>query len=168
MQIAAVTKVADRLLALLGTTQAITGLAGHPQAVSAAALPVGLSAAELIKLGLLPEAATSTNGAAASVLGAIAAQAGPAEVDNMAELRPLATLALAAHARIIAYADNATAPAPTAADYAAIGLVKNEAARTPLVTPDNLGALNSALASAPINAARADDPSLLKTIIDAY
>ncbi|MRT29523.1 Ig-like domain-containing protein [Herbaspirillum sp. CAH-3] len=158
-----------RLLALLGTTQAITDLAGHPQALSAAALPVGLFAAELIKLGLLPEAATSTNGAAASVLGAIAAQAGPAEVDNMAELRPLATLALAAHARITAYADNATAPAPTAADYAAIGLVKNDAARTPLVTTaDNLGAVNSALASAPINAARADDPSLLKTIIDAY
>lgn len=157
-----------KLLALLGTTQAITDLAGHPQALSAAALPVGLSAAELIKLGLLPEAATSTNGAAASVLGAIAAQAGSAEVDNMAELRPLATLALAAHARIIAYADNATAPAPTAADYAAIGLVKNDAARTPLVTADNLGAVNSALASAPVNAARADDPSQLKTIIDAY
>lgn len=157
-----------KLLALLRTTQVITDLAGHPQALSAGALPVGLYAAELIKLGLLPEAATSTNGAAASVLGAIAAQASPAEVDNMAELRPLATLALAAHARIIAYADSATAPAPTAADYTAIGLVKSDAARTPLVTADNLAALNSALASAPINAVRADDPSLLKAIIDAY
>jgi len=158
-----------QLLSLLKTSQALTALAGTPQAFSGTGLPEGLGAPDLIALGLMPAEPSSTPGAAAAILGAIAATTGSSEVDSMAEIAPLAATALAAHARILAYAANtASAIAPAAADYAAIGLVSNDAARTPLVNGNNLQAVNSALASSAIDAARANDPALLKTIIDSY
>ena len=157
------------LLSLLKSSQALTALAGTPQAFSGTGLAEGLGAPDLIALGLMPAEPSSTPGAAAAVLGAIAATTGSSEVDSMAEIAPLAATALAAHARILAYAANtASAIAPAAADYAAIGLVSNDAARTPLVNGNNLQAVNSALASSAIDAARANDPALLKTIIDSY
>ncbi|MDR9839328.1 cell wall anchor protein [Herbaspirillum huttiense] len=158
-----------QLLSLLKTSQALTALAGTPQAFSGTALAEGLGAPDLIALGLMPAEPSSTPGAAAAVLGAIAATTGSSEVDSMAEIIPLAATALAAHARILAYAGNtAAATAPAATDYAAIGLVSNDAARTPLVNGNNLDAINSALASSAIDAAKANDPALLKTIIDSY
>ncbi|MCO4859118.1 hypothetical protein MKD49_21685 [Herbaspirillum sp. WGmk3] len=158
-----------QLLSLLKTSQALTTLAGTPQAFSGTGLPEGLGAPDLVALGLMPAEPSSTPGAAAAILGAIAATTGSSEVDSMAEIAPLAATALAAHARLLAYAANtASAIAPAAADYAAIGLVSNDAARTPLVNGNNLQAVNSALASSAIDAARANDPALIKTIIDSY
>ena len=73
-----------------------------------------------------------------------------------------------AHDKLQAYANDPSRPAPTAADYLAVGLVQPNADRTPLVSADNLGAINTALASASVTGDKASDPALLKGIIDAY
>ncbi|MET3073337.1 hypothetical protein [Herbaspirillum seropedicae] len=157
-----------KLLALLDTTQAIIDLAGHPKAYAAADLTDSsankLSKAKLTALGVLP--AGAEDGVGASVLSALAAKASVAELDSMTKITAIVRTAIASHNKITAHAQDAASPAPDANDYLNIGLVKND--RSPLVTVNNLGAINSTLASTPIDQAKAGDPALIKGIIDAY
>ncbi|MFJ3056372.1 Ig-like domain-containing protein [Herbaspirillum sp. NPDC087042] len=155
-----------KLLTLLDTAQALLTLAGHPQAYAAAALPAGLTALRLADFGVITNGRST--GQVAAVTSALAMQPDTSAIDSLRKIKPLADLAIAAHDKLEAYAQDSHKPQPTEADYLAVGLVKPDAARTPLVGPDNLGAINSALATEPVNGDKASDPALLKGIIEAY
>lgn len=148
---------------MLATAKGLLTLAGNAQVFAADRLPTGLAAADLIALGVVPSA--TSNAAAAAVLSAVSAHAVNA-VDSLAEVQAVANLAIKAQAKISAYADDASRPAPVAADYLAVGLVKSDG--TALVGSDNLGAINTTLASTAITGALAGDPAKLKGIVDAY
>lgn len=152
-----------KLEALLATAQGLLALAGTAQVFAAERLPTSLAAADLIALGVAP--AATSNAAAAAVLSAVSAHAASA-VDSLAEVQAVADLAIKAQAKISAYADDASKPEPVAADYLAVGLVRSDG--TALVVSDNLGAINTTLASTAITAALAGDPAKLKGIVDAY
>ncbi|MCI1041533.1 hypothetical protein, partial [Pseudomonas putida] len=85
------------------------------------------------------------------ILAAIAAsRSDGSEVSRLGSLQSLATRAGAAQEKIRLYADETGqpgAPAPTAEDYRAIGLVKSEAdaggVRAALVTAERVGAINA-------------------------
>ncbi|MDR9834753.1 beta strand repeat-containing protein [Herbaspirillum huttiense] len=152
-----------KLEGLLATAQGLLTLAGKAQVFAGDRLPTSMAATDLAALGVMP--ATASNAAAAAVLSAVSAQAASA-VDSLAEVQALATQAIKAQAKISAYADDASKPVPGAADYLAIGLVKADGSA--LVGSDNLGAVNTTLASKAITAALAGDPAKLKGIVDAY
>ena len=153
-----------KLAGLLDTAKAITELAGHPTAYGATALPSKLSAQELINLGILPN--NTLSDAASAVISALAAQANVDAIDSITEISAIATKALSAHTKITNYAKNANLAQPTTDDYLNIGLVKSDSSAK--VTTDNLGAINSALASTPIDEIKAGDPALIDGIIEAY
>jgi hypothetical protein len=152
-----------KLEGMLGTAQALLALPGKRQAFAGERLPAHLVTADLVALGVVQ--ASTSDGAVAAVLTAVSAQAG-SEVDSLTKLQGVASLATRAQAKIAAYAEDSARPAPTVADYLALGLVKADGSA--LVSADNLGALNSTLASTAITAASAADPAKLKTMIDAY
>ncbi|WP_244216358.1 cell wall anchor protein [Herbaspirillum rubrisubalbicans] len=152
-----------KLESLLATAQGLLALAGNAQVFAAERLPTSLAAADLIALGVAP--AATSDAAAAAVLSAVAAHAASA-VDSLAEVQTVANLAIKAQAKISAYADDAAQPAPAILDYLAVGLAKRDG--TALVGSDNLGAINTTLASTAITGALAADPAKLKGIVDAY
>ena len=110
------------------------------------------------------------------ILAAIAAsRSDGSEVSRLGSLQSLATRAGAAQEKIRLYADETGqpgAPAPTAEDYRAIGLVKSEAdaggVRAALVTAERVGAINAALHGPGISAAQADTPAEIKRVVVAY
>ncbi len=159
----AVMNTPAQLEGLLATAKGLLTLAGNAQVFAADRLPTGLAAADLIALGVAPT--STSNAAAAAVLSAVSAHAANA-VDSLAEVQAVANQAIKAQAKISAYADDVSKPVPVAADYLAVGLVKSDG--TALVGSDNLGAINTTLASTAITAALAGDPAKLKGIVDAY
>jgi hypothetical protein len=133
--------------------------------------PVTVTPQKLMDLGMnLPAGLTQQQ--ADAIASAIAAQ-GPtgnaAKVDTIAELNAIATKALNAQAKIMAYAADAgtppTAPAPGLSDYLDLGLVKSDG--TPNVTDANLAAVNSALATPSVTSDKADSPQEVKAIVAA-
>ncbi|WP_241812603.1 biotin/lipoyl-binding protein [Herbaspirillum sp. C7C2] len=81
-------------------------------------------------------------------------------INTLAKLQSLVDGAIQAHLKINAYADDANRAVPVAGDYLAIGVNG--------VTVDNLGAINSALASAPVSSAQTATPQMVQDIVDAY
>lgn len=140
----------------------------------------GLNAAELQELGVTLTPYTDASGVAGhhlpAILAAIAAsRSDGSEVSRLGSLQSLATRAGAAQEKIRLYADETGqpgAPAPTAEDYRAIGLVKSEAdaggVRAALVTAERVGAINAALHGPGISAAQADTPAEIKRVVVAY
>ncbi|WP_075256497.1 hypothetical protein [Herbaspirillum camelliae] len=81
-------------------------------------------------------------------------------VDTLTELQTLATGARIAQAHLHAYADDATQPAPTLADYTGMGVSGADAV--------GQNALNSVLAGARIGKEQIATPALLQAIIDSF
>jgi hypothetical protein len=117
------------------------------------------TAAELAAIGLT--GVTPAN--LAAVLAALAATPDDGSgVDTLGELQAVTEAAVAAVAaaqnKLVAYADDNTQPAPTVADYAAIGVTGVDAS--------NLPAINSAIDA--LTGSGVDTPAEVQALADAY
>ena len=136
-----------------------------------------LDPVQLGKLGVnLASVAHNPDGSPQNWSAILAAIAGSkkdgSEVNTLAKLQALVNRADAAQTKIRLYADDAVsatdaATTPSPDDYRSIGLVNPVAdangVRAPLVTADNVGAVNAALRTSAINAAQADTPASNRT-----
>ncbi len=136
-----------------------------------------LTAAELQELGVNLTAYSDASGAAGHHLPAILAAIAASRSDGsqVSRLQSLAERAGIAQDKILKYADESrfpNAPAPTAADYRAIGLAQHDTdangARAALLSAERVEAINAALHGPGISAAQADTPAELKRIVVAY
>ncbi|MCP1575000.1 hypothetical protein J2S30_003379 [Herbaspirillum rubrisubalbicans] len=164
----------DKLSHLLGLITALRDSA------SMGVVKDSLNAAALQELGVNLTAYNDASGAAGhhlpAILAAIAAsRSDGSQVSRLASLQSLAERAGIAQDKILKYADESrfpNAPAPTAADYRAIGLAQHDTdangARAALLSAERVDAINAALHGPGISATQADTPAELKRIVVAY
>lgn len=155
-ELAGVSKL-SQLVAAANTLQALaagdgSALQGSTDADQAADLKARLELLGVVNLN---------DALQASVAQAIVASADDGSaIDTLPKLQALVDAAIQSQLKINAYADDAGRALPNTADYAAIGVGG--------VNADNLGAINSALASKPVSAIQTATPALVQGIVDAY